>query len=232
MVCIKKKKYIYVFFFFPLYIDKAICFDFLTEPTGESTNTSSSPTAGNQTILLNFTDLTVSTSSLLLKKAIRFLRLGVRLCLLNTSTLQHASRVFYSQETQKRLKNKAALFIYIIIRSKEMFCSKILKRRFEGRTSAFISFKWKVQQSMIIIKWSKAMKICHERMIMNGLQINEAKHKCQECLHDQSGGPQFISTTLLISRSGFFLVPPSRVKLLDRVVQEQPTGPPPTSWSS
>ena len=62
----KNIQYIYVFYF-PLYIDIAICFDFLTEPTGESTNIPSSPTAGNQTILLKFAALTVSTLSFTLK---------------------------------------------------------------------------------------------------------------------------------------------------------------------
>ena len=103
--------------YFPLYIDISMSFNFLTDPTGKSTNTASSPTAGNRTILLNFAILTNSTLSLLL----RFLRLGVRFCLLNISTLPHASRVFCSEETQKRLKNKAASFIYIIIRSKKCF---------------------------------------------------------------------------------------------------------------
>ena len=149
MVCIEKTKKkktpkketnIFMFLYFPLYSDISICFDFLTEPTGESTNTASSPTAGNRTILLNFAILRNSKLSLLL----RFLRLGVRLCLLNISTLQHASRVFYSKERQKRLKIKAASFIYTIIRSKEMFCLKILKRCFDGRTSVCIAFEWKV----------------------------------------------------------------------------------------
>ena len=130
MVCIEKNKKtknkktnIFMLLYFPSYIDISICFDFLTEPTGESANTASSPSAGIRTILLNFVVLTNSTLSLLL----RFLRLGVRFCLLNISTLPPASRVFYSKEKQKRLKNKAASFIYITIRLKEMFCLKILK---------------------------------------------------------------------------------------------------------
>ena len=82
-----------------LCIDTAICVDLLTEPTGESTNISSSPTAGNRTISLYFAVLT------LLAKYI----------------YTAACIIIYSKETEKRLKNKAASFIHIIIRSKEMF---------------------------------------------------------------------------------------------------------------
>ena len=56
----KKKKCVYAFLFSG-YIDRAIRFHFLTEPTQEPMNASSSTTAGNRTILLNFLFFAVST---------------------------------------------------------------------------------------------------------------------------------------------------------------------------